>query len=80
MVLTLIGLFILTHFYRKKEKAISIIEARYYMTLKSYRENASPEIKQELDLLARQYWGLKGKTEQESDRLLEDDLKAFHAP
>lgn len=75
MALTLVVLFILTHFYRKNENVISKLEVHYYEKLTALRKRPSDnQLKQEVIQAAKDYAAARNLSTQALEKMIQQDL------
>lgn len=74
MFLVLVGLFIYSYFFRKKELGLSRVEADYFNMIKEYRNSPESVDKNKLKELAIQYGMLKGLAPQEIEIMISKDI------
>jgi hypothetical protein len=75
MMATLIFLLLVGGALKRREKGISKIETDYYIALKSYRQNPTPEKKSIALELSKIYCAAKGLDESQTQSLLDQDFK-----
>jgi cbb3-type cytochrome oxidase subunit 3 len=74
MALTLVLLFIWSHFYQKKEKSRTRIEGDYYFHLREYKKSPNDELKNQVIELGIRYGLARGFSEEDARTIVDRDL------
>lgn len=75
MMATLVFLLLAGTALKKREKGISKFETDYYIALKQYRQNPTPELKERALELSKLYAAAKGLDGQQQENLIAQDFK-----